>query len=61
MTNARAWLFGVASNTLANRLRVARDMVEVLDDLAAPVVDLDRVFCRSLVPRAAMLLGVGAD
>lgn len=35
--NARAWLFEVARNALADRLRVARDMVELPEDLAAPV------------------------
>jgi RNA polymerase sigma-70 factor (ECF subfamily) len=33
--NARAWLFAVARNTLADRLRVARDTVELPDDLCA--------------------------
>ena len=35
--NARAWLFEVARNTLADRLRVARHTVELPDDLASPV------------------------
>ena len=35
--NARAWLFEVARNTLADRLRVARTTVELPDDLASPV------------------------
>ena len=34
--NARAWLFEVARNTLADHLRVARDTVELPDDLPAP-------------------------
>ena len=34
--NARAWLFEVARNTLADRLRVARHTVELPDDLASP-------------------------
>lgn len=34
--NARAWLFEVARNALADRLRVARDMVELPEDLEAP-------------------------
>lgn len=34
--NARAWLFEVARNTLADHLRVARDTVELPDDLLAP-------------------------
>ncbi len=36
MQNARAWLFEVARNTLADRLRVARATVELPDDLASP-------------------------
>ena len=34
--NPRAWLFEVARNTLADRLRVARHTVALPDDLAAP-------------------------
>lgn len=34
--NARAWLFEVARNTLADRLRVARHTVELPDDLTNP-------------------------
>lgn len=41
--NARAWLFEVARNTLADRLRVARDTVELPEDLSAPVDDTDTV------------------
>lgn len=41
--NARAWLFEVARNTLADRLRVARDTVELPEDLASPVADVDAV------------------
>jgi RNA polymerase sigma-70 factor (ECF subfamily) len=39
--NARAWLFEVARNTLADHLRVARNTVELPDDLPAlvPVTD----------------------
>ncbi|HEX4943601.1 MAG TPA: sigma-70 family RNA polymerase sigma factor [Usitatibacteraceae bacterium] len=33
--NARAWLFEVARNALADRLRLSRDMVELPEDLAA--------------------------
>ena len=33
--NARAWLFEVARNAIADRLRVARQMVELPEDLAA--------------------------
>ena len=41
--NARAWLFAVARNTLAYRLRVARDTVELPADLCAPVDEADTV------------------
>ena len=41
--NARAWLFEVARNTLADRLRVARATVELPVDLAAPADDADTV------------------
>jgi len=37
ITNARAWLFEVARNALADRLRLSRDMVELPSDLATPV------------------------
>lgn len=39
LINARAWLFEVARNALADRLRVSRDMVELPEDLAAPNED----------------------
>jgi len=35
ITNARAWLYEVARNTLADRLRLARDTVELPGDLSA--------------------------
>jgi RNA polymerase sigma-70 factor (ECF subfamily) len=41
--NARAWLFEVARNTLADRLRVARHTVELPDDLASPAEEVDVV------------------
>lgn len=41
--NARAWLFEVARNTLADHLRVARPMVALPDDLVAPFEDIDTV------------------
>ena len=41
--NARAWLFEVARNTLADRLRVARETVELPDDLPAPADESDTV------------------
>ena len=43
VNNARAWLFEVARNTLADRLRVARDTVELPEDLPAPLEDTDTV------------------
>jgi RNA polymerase sigma-70 factor (ECF subfamily) len=41
--NARAWLFEVARNTLADRLRVARHTVDLPDDLANPAEETDVV------------------
>ena len=41
--NARAWLFEVARNTLADHLRVARHSVELPDDLPALTVETDAV------------------
>ena len=41
--NARAWLFEVARNTLADHLRVARNTVELPDDLVAPTDETDTV------------------
>jgi RNA polymerase sigma-70 factor (ECF subfamily) len=41
--NARAWLFEVARNALADRLRVQRDTVALPDDLASPVEEEDTV------------------
>jgi RNA polymerase sigma-70 factor (ECF subfamily) len=41
--NARAWLFEVARNTLADRLRVARETVALPKDLAAPADEPDTV------------------
>jgi len=35
ITNARAWLYEVARNTLADRLRLARDTVELPEELSA--------------------------
>lgn len=37
--NARAWLFQVARNAIADRLRVARQMVELPEDLAAETTE----------------------
>ena len=39
ITNARAWLYEVARNALADRLRLARDTVELPEDLSADVED----------------------
>lgn len=41
--NARAWLFEVARNTLADHLRVAHPMVALPDDLVAPIEHADTV------------------
>jgi RNA polymerase sigma-70 factor (ECF subfamily) len=41
--NARAWLFEVARNTLADRLRVARHTVALPEDLASPQEALEAV------------------
>jgi len=41
--DARAWLFAVARNTLADHLRVARDTVELPDDLATPADEPEAV------------------
>jgi RNA polymerase sigma-70 factor (ECF subfamily) len=38
--NARAWLFEVARNALADKLRLSRDMVELPQDLAAHVDEM---------------------
>ena len=37
--NPRAWLFHVARNALADRLRVARTLIELPEDIAAPADD----------------------
>jgi len=41
--NARAWLFEVARNLLADQLRVAHHMVDLPDDLTAFADDIDTV------------------
>lgn len=41
--NPRAWLFEVARNTLADKLRVSRNMVDLPDDLPEPAIELDTV------------------
>ena len=41
--NARAWLFEVSRNQLADHLRVARHTVELPDDLPTRVVEMDAV------------------
>ena len=41
--NARAWLFEVAHNLLADRLRVTRETIELPEDLPAPAQDIDAV------------------
>lgn len=39
LENARAWLFEVARNAVADRLRVTRQMVELPEDLAAEAAE----------------------
>ena len=43
LSNARAWLFEVARNALADRLRIKREMVELPEDLVAERTDTDTV------------------
>ena len=43
LTNARAWLFEVARNAIADKLRVSRVMVELPEDLVAVVEESDTV------------------
>jgi RNA polymerase sigma-70 factor (ECF subfamily) len=43
IANARAWLFEVARNALADRLKVRREMVELPEDLASEESDHDAV------------------
>lgn len=43
LSNARAWLFEVARNLLADHLRVAHNMVDLPDDLVAQAEDVDTV------------------
>lgn len=58
--NARAWLFEVARNTLADHLRVARHSVELPDDLPALVVEVDTVD-HLIVCLPRVLLELSAD
>ncbi len=43
LNNARAWLFEVARNLLADQLRVAHHTVELPEDLVAQTEDMDTV------------------
>lgn len=43
LQNARAWLFEVARNALADRLRVARETVALPEDLSVPAEEFDTV------------------
>ncbi|MFZ4623344.1 MAG: sigma-70 family RNA polymerase sigma factor [Rhodoferax sp.] len=43
LRNARAWLFEVARNLLADHLRMAQPMVELPEDWVAQPVDIDTV------------------
>ena len=58
--NARAWLFEVARNTLADHLRVSRGTVELPEDLAESVEEVDAVdglsACLSRIQRARQRL-----
>jgi RNA polymerase sigma-70 factor (ECF subfamily) len=57
--NARAWLFEVARNVLADHLRVAHPMVELPDDLATQTEDSDTVDTLSAcLPRVLSELGL---
>ena len=60
MQNARAWLFEVARNTLADHLRVSRGTVELPEDLAESVEEVDAVdglsACLSRIQRARQRL-----
>jgi RNA polymerase sigma-70 factor (ECF subfamily) len=56
--NARAWLFEVARNLLADQLRVAHHMVELPDDLVALAQDTDTVdSLTSCLPRVLSEMG----
>ena len=57
--NARAWLFEVARNLLADHLRVAHHMVALPDDLANQAEDSDTVDALSAcLPRVLSELGL---
>lgn len=59
LDNARAWLFEVARNALADRLRLQKEQVALPDDLAvetaepAPVATLDECLPRALAELSA--------
>jgi RNA polymerase sigma-70 factor (ECF subfamily) len=56
--NARAWLFEVARNLLADQMRVAHHMVELPDDLVAQTQDADTVDnLTACLPRVLSELG----
>jgi RNA polymerase sigma-70 factor (ECF subfamily) len=60
LQNARAWLFEVARNLLADHLRVAHHMVELPEDLTEQVQDVDTVdVLTQCLPR--VLSELGAD
>jgi RNA polymerase sigma-70 factor (ECF subfamily) len=57
VNNARAWLFEVARNTLADRLRVVRETVDLPEDLATPADETDSVdSLTSCLPRVLLEL-----
>lgn len=56
--NARAWLFEVARNAVADRLRVSRQMVELPEDLAVEVAETAAVDnLTACLPRVLSELG----
>jgi RNA polymerase sigma-70 factor (ECF subfamily) len=60
LNNARAWLFEVARNLLADHLRVAHKQVELPEDLVAQTQDVDTVDrLTACLPR--VLAELGAD
>lgn len=43
IANARAWLYEVARNAMADRMKLSREMVELPDDLTSQDEDVDMV------------------
>ena len=60
LTNARAWLFEVARNAMADRLRLKKEQVELTDDLAAEHEETPAVeSLAACLPRALSELSEG--